>query len=218
MACLSDIDLATLHRLRLNERVHYKLSWWNRRANSNYLNFNENINKTKAKKKLEQNVCTKNNVDDCKCVSDNEITINCNCNSTTADCNLTNKVNKNIIKCAKSNENNANPNFCDKFNGKISDNNDSSKEIHKRNEYINCDQVLSLKEKTILLKNQSINMGSISSAAYDFNANISPFHETIDGLNKNNRKFCNYIDANHSNVIDEDHLLILHRRRSGTWP
>lgn len=30
MSCLSDIDLATLHQLRLNERVHYKLSWWNR--------------------------------------------------------------------------------------------------------------------------------------------------------------------------------------------
>lgn len=30
MSCLSDIDLATLHQLRLNERVDYKLSWWNR--------------------------------------------------------------------------------------------------------------------------------------------------------------------------------------------
>lgn len=30
MSCLSDIDLATLHQSRLNERVHYKLSWWNR--------------------------------------------------------------------------------------------------------------------------------------------------------------------------------------------
>lgn len=31
MACVSDIDLATLHRNRLEERVHYKLSWWARR-------------------------------------------------------------------------------------------------------------------------------------------------------------------------------------------
>lgn len=31
MSCLSDIDLATLHRTRLEERVHYKLSWWTRR-------------------------------------------------------------------------------------------------------------------------------------------------------------------------------------------
>lgn len=30
MSCLSDIDLATLHQLRLNERVDYKLSWLNR--------------------------------------------------------------------------------------------------------------------------------------------------------------------------------------------
>lgn len=32
MACLSDVDLATLHRNRLEERVHYKLSWWARRV------------------------------------------------------------------------------------------------------------------------------------------------------------------------------------------
>lgn len=30
MSCLSDIDLATLHQSRLNERVRYKLSEWNR--------------------------------------------------------------------------------------------------------------------------------------------------------------------------------------------
>lgn len=35
MACVSDIDLATLHRNRLEERVHYKLSWWARRMISN---------------------------------------------------------------------------------------------------------------------------------------------------------------------------------------
>lgn len=35
MACLSDIDLATLHRSRLEERVHYKLSSWNRDLNNN---------------------------------------------------------------------------------------------------------------------------------------------------------------------------------------
>lgn len=28
---MSDVDLATLHRNRLEERVHYKLSWWARR-------------------------------------------------------------------------------------------------------------------------------------------------------------------------------------------
>lgn len=38
MACVSDIDLATLHRNRLEERVHYKLSWWARRMISNTLN------------------------------------------------------------------------------------------------------------------------------------------------------------------------------------
>lgn len=37
MACVSDIDLATLHRNRLEERVHYKLSWWARRMISNTL-------------------------------------------------------------------------------------------------------------------------------------------------------------------------------------
>lgn len=31
MACMSDIDLATLHKSRLEERVNYKLSWWARR-------------------------------------------------------------------------------------------------------------------------------------------------------------------------------------------
>lgn len=37
MACVSDIDLATLHRNRLEERVQYKLSWWARRMISNTL-------------------------------------------------------------------------------------------------------------------------------------------------------------------------------------
>lgn len=31
MSYFSDIDLATLHRTRLNERIQYKLSWFNRR-------------------------------------------------------------------------------------------------------------------------------------------------------------------------------------------
>lgn len=31
MAYLSDIDLATLHKKRLDEKNHYKLSWYNRR-------------------------------------------------------------------------------------------------------------------------------------------------------------------------------------------
>jgi hypothetical protein len=31
MAYLSDIDLATLHKKRLEEKNHYKLSWYNRR-------------------------------------------------------------------------------------------------------------------------------------------------------------------------------------------
>lgn len=28
MACLSDIDLATLHKTRLEEKIKYKLSWY----------------------------------------------------------------------------------------------------------------------------------------------------------------------------------------------
>lgn len=38
MSCLSDIDLATLHRTRLEERVHYKLSWWTRRLTDKQTN------------------------------------------------------------------------------------------------------------------------------------------------------------------------------------
>lgn len=37
MACVSDVDLATLHRARLEERVHYKLSYTTRHyGNLNY--------------------------------------------------------------------------------------------------------------------------------------------------------------------------------------
>lgn len=35
MSYFSDIDLATLHRSRLNERIQYKLSWFNRRQKYN---------------------------------------------------------------------------------------------------------------------------------------------------------------------------------------
>lgn len=48
MACVSDIDLATLHRNRLEERVHYKLSWWARRMISNTLSERHHTQRTVA--------------------------------------------------------------------------------------------------------------------------------------------------------------------------
>lgn len=51
MSYFSDIDLATLHRSRLNERIQYKLSWFNRRqkyyipATVNQSSYNRNNQK-----------------------------------------------------------------------------------------------------------------------------------------------------------------------------
>lgn len=56
MACLSDIDLATLHKTRLEERVNYKLSWWTERRNSRHSDGLNDI----ARKCLEYNA--KNNI------------------------------------------------------------------------------------------------------------------------------------------------------------
>lgn len=39
MSCKSDVDLATLHKTRLEERVHYKLSWWARRFSEKQKHF-----------------------------------------------------------------------------------------------------------------------------------------------------------------------------------
>lgn len=39
MSCMSDVDLATLHKTRLEERVHYKLSWWARRFSEKQKHF-----------------------------------------------------------------------------------------------------------------------------------------------------------------------------------
>lgn len=36
---MSDVDLATLHKSRLEERVHYKLSWWARRFSEKQKHF-----------------------------------------------------------------------------------------------------------------------------------------------------------------------------------
>lgn len=49
MACLSDIDLATLHRTRLEERVHYKLSYTTR----HYGNMGSFVKQTKNKSNTE---------------------------------------------------------------------------------------------------------------------------------------------------------------------
>lgn len=72
MSCLSDIDLATLHRTRLEERVHYKLSWWTRRLTdkqtNNYCrqsqinNLNRTTNVTTIISKIESSECIENSV------------------------------------------------------------------------------------------------------------------------------------------------------------
>lgn len=72
MSCLSDIDLATLHRTRLEERVHYKLSWWTRRLTdkqtNNYCrqsqinNLNRTTNVTTIISKIESSECIEKSV------------------------------------------------------------------------------------------------------------------------------------------------------------
>lgn len=46
---MSDIDLATLHKTRLEERVHYKLSWWARRLNDKQKHINKTIKQLSCK-------------------------------------------------------------------------------------------------------------------------------------------------------------------------
>ncbi|CAD7089624.1 unnamed protein product [Hermetia illucens] len=44
MACVSDIDLATLHKRRLEERINYKLAWGTEKRNLNYFNYHHHQN------------------------------------------------------------------------------------------------------------------------------------------------------------------------------
>lgn len=60
MACLSDIDLATLHRTRLEERVHYKLSYTTR----HYGNLNFFVKSTKNNSNTELNILNNNTICD----------------------------------------------------------------------------------------------------------------------------------------------------------
>lgn len=63
MACLSDIDLATLHRTRLEERISYKLSWLRTRGIS--------TTKTRATNSFD---CQLNNNNDHKLATNNRVT------------------------------------------------------------------------------------------------------------------------------------------------
>lgn len=47
-AYLSDIDLSTLHKKRLDEKNHYKLSWYSRRFNDNSISTYKATTKAKA--------------------------------------------------------------------------------------------------------------------------------------------------------------------------
>lgn len=57
MACLSDIDLATLHRTRLEERVYYRLSYTTRQ----YGNMGSFVKNTKNNSNAELKTLNQNN-------------------------------------------------------------------------------------------------------------------------------------------------------------
>lgn len=48
MAYMSDIDLATLHKTRLEEKVNYKLSWWTN-SNKNNVKLDDDSKSTSTK-------------------------------------------------------------------------------------------------------------------------------------------------------------------------
>lgn len=56
MAYLSDIDLATLHKKRLDEKNHYKLSWYNRRFYDDEMNREQHISMRHDEHKVKSKV------------------------------------------------------------------------------------------------------------------------------------------------------------------
>lgn len=58
MAYLSDIDLATLHKKRLDEKNHYKLSWYNRRFYDDELDHEQRSSRQHEDHKVKSKVDT----------------------------------------------------------------------------------------------------------------------------------------------------------------
>lgn len=56
MAYLSDIDLATLHKKRLDEKHHYKLSWYNRRFYDDEMNHDQHNSLKRDEHKVKSKV------------------------------------------------------------------------------------------------------------------------------------------------------------------
>ena len=58
MAYLSDIDLATLHKKRLDEKNHYKLSWYNRRFYDDEMSREQHISMKHDEHKVKSKVAS----------------------------------------------------------------------------------------------------------------------------------------------------------------
>lgn len=208
MACLSDVDLATLHRSRLEERVNYKLSSLSRDLNNsncrNNNKINRNINHKRQLSSNEQNKLTainrKNGEDECANLKTNNLN---NSNSTAVITQQTNKINLSVNKT----------NLNSKCDANIA-------------KFKNCDKTNVLEKKLLIDKAKEkyfINaLDTLQKTAFDKNFNYNAVN-----VNKTERLY-ERVNSNvdqtdcrteiKTNDIDVDDFPIMRRRRSRTWP
>lgn len=228
LSCLSDVDLATLHRTRLNERVHYKLSWTQqyhqqgdckKASKTNYKTSNaNNHNDGGAARQLLAGQRKTTVAANGEVVDAVRSTQNGN-HALAFHCDNSNKckskpVPTTTIAAAASTPSN------------LSMSSPSSLSVaNERKAAMVSDEVNSMQNHSIKRCEQSsasapIERRSRAKSKYDVNlyrSTASDCGRNAAQFNDGNAAKLRTYDFN-SNVVDEDHFPILRRCRSGTWP
>lgn len=219
MSYFSDIDLATLHRTRLNERIQYKLSWFNRRQKyyipagnqtchvkpikidsnaKSRANYNKNISTNGFNENTNTIYKNNNNIDNQKAVSSNrERTINASINHSKQNTNHYDNGNENEIY-----------NHCDMILKRTQQNNcrnknASSKHASTNNGVNKIEANPSLTNNMIMNNNTCVTSSCVSLPSIDLNSKKSNVVSNEDKICKSadqiNQNACN--KSNHTTEI-----------------
>lgn len=243
MSYFSDIDLATLHQSRLNERIQYKLSWFNRRQKYyipptiNHGDYQKSSIKSNANQKfIADHKKTNKSPNGARFISEKYslASVN-NSNRFTANPQRKNTcVNKSTLFSTRVNSINRNSNHCDnltedvsaRINGikiqkKCNQNNHITGSENNRINNALVDTHVS--SSTIVLASASVKLDSVKT---DDKPNAKCL--SGDAINRNaqseisDRPVNTHLACNETSTSDrqaiEDLDSIPHRKRSGTWP
>lgn len=195
MSCLSDIDLATLHQSRLNERVHYKLSCWNRPSVDQQRRNHEQLQPIRPPLPLpppqQQQPKAKVQADQRRTYGNRKT------NKMVAD---------NKDRCIEHTKNGAQSELLAHQSQRNSINSIDLK--HEKVSHRSC------------IPNGTTSVKTTASESCDMIDGKIGKQPTINKFDCNaNKLYCDGVAGNESAIpLNDDHFPILRRRRSGTWP